>query len=95
MVRGFAVTSWASLRAAKKDTEGWSGFLAYLKQRGLKCPELIIPDKCIGLVESIASYYPNAKWQRGTVHYYYRNVFSVVPKSKTREVSTMLKAIHA
>lgn len=78
----------------KEDTEGWSGFLAYLKQRGLKCPELIISDKCIGLIESIASYYPDAKWQRCTVHYY-RNVFSVVPKGKMKEVAAMLKAIHA
>jgi len=26
----------------KEDKAGWSGFLAYLKKRGLKCPELII-----------------------------------------------------
>ena len=37
---------------------------------------------------------PDARWQRCTVHYY-RNVFTLVPKSKVREVSNMLKAIHA
>lgn len=78
----------------KEDKAGWSGFLAYLKKRGLASPELIISDKCMGLIESLDEYYPDAKWQRCTVHYY-RNVFSVVPKGKMKEVAAMLKAIHA
>ena len=78
----------------KEDKAGWGGFLSHLKQRGLSCPELIISDKCMGLIESIAEYYPESRWQRCTVHYY-RNVFSVVPKGKMKEVSAMLKAIHA
>jgi len=78
----------------KEDKAGWSGFLAYLKKRGLRCPELFISDKCIGLIESLAEYYPEAKWQRCTVHWY-RNVLSVVPRGKMREVAAMLKAIHA
>jgi len=78
----------------KEDKAGWSGFLAYLKQRGLKSPELFISDKCIGLIESLAEYYPEVKWQRCMVHFY-RNVFSVVPKGKVKHVAAMLKAIHA
>ena len=78
----------------KEDKAGWGSFLAYLKQRGLQCPELIISDKCMGLIESIADYYPDAKWQRCGVHFY-RNVFSVVPRGKMKEVAAMLKAIHA
>jgi putative transposase len=78
----------------KEDKAGWSGFLAYLKQRGLKCPELFISDKCLGLIESLGEYYPDAKWQRCIVHFY-RNVFSVVPKAKVKQVAAMLKAIHA
>ena len=35
-----------------------------------------------------------ARYQRCTVHFY-RNVFSVVPKSKVKIVAKMLKAIHA
>ena len=46
------------------------------------------------LVESAAEYLPNARWQRCLVHFY-RNVFSHVPSTKVREVSHMLKAIHA
>jgi len=78
----------------KEDKAGWSNFLAYLKRRGLKSPELIISDKCLGLIESLAEYYPEAQWQRCMVHFY-RNVFSVVPKGKVKQVAAMLKAIHA
>jgi len=78
----------------KEDKAGWSSFLEYLKSRGLKGIKLFISDACMGLIESIAEYYPDALWQRCTVHFY-RNVFSVVPKGKVAEVVTMLKAIHA
>ena len=78
----------------KEDTAGWSGFLAYLKDRGLRCPDLFITDKCLGLIESIEQYYPQARWQRCIVHFY-RNVFSVVPKGRVKWVAAMLKAIHA
>ena len=78
----------------KEDKAGWSSFLAYLKKRGLQSPELIISDKCLGLIESLAEYYPEAQWQRCMVHFY-RNVFSVVPKTKVKQVAAMLKAIHA
>ncbi len=78
----------------KEDKAGWSNFLAYLKKRGLQSPELIISDKCLGLIESLAEYYPEAQWQRCMVHFY-RNVFSVVPKTKVKQVAAMLKAIHA
>jgi putative transposase len=78
----------------KEDKEGWSGFLRHLKHRGLKGVELFVSDKCIGLVESISEFYPEARWQRCVVHFY-RNVFSVVPTGKIREVVVMLKAIHA
>ena len=79
---------------AKEDKVGWSNFLQYLKKRGLKGVRLFITDKCIGLIESLSEYYPDARWQRCVVHYY-RNVFSVVPRGKVKKVATMLKAIHA
>jgi transposase-like protein len=79
---------------AKEDKEGWSSFLTHLKSRGLKDVELFITDKCMGLVDSIEEHFPSASWQRCIVHFY-RNVFSVVPRSRMREVSAMLKAIHA
>jgi len=79
---------------AKEDKSGWSSFLRHLVDRGLSGVQLIISDACRGLVESIAEYLPEARWQRCMVHFY-RNVFSHVPSTKVREVSHMLKAIHA
>lgn len=79
---------------AKEDKSGWSAFLRHLVDRGLKGVRLIISDACRGLVESMAEYLPEAQWQRCMVHFY-RNVFSHVPSTKVREVSHMLKAIHA
>ena len=79
---------------AKEDKSGWSAFLRHLVDRGLSGVRLIISDACRGLVESIAEYLPEARWQRCMVHFY-RNVFSHVPSTKVREVSHLLKAIHA
>jgi putative transposase len=79
---------------AKEDKAGWSSFLRHLKERGLKGVRLCITDACMGLIESLADFYPEAKWQRCMVHFY-RNVFSVVPAKKMGEVAAMLKAIHA
>ena len=79
---------------AKEDKAGWSAFLRHLVDRGLSGVRLVISDACRGLVESIAEYLPEARWQRCMVHFY-RNVFSHVPSTRVREVSHMLKAIHA
>ena len=78
----------------KEDTESWRNFLRQLKQRGLRGVQLCIADKCLGLVEAVGECYPEATWQRCMVHWY-RNVMSVVPKTKMKEVMAMLKAIHA
>jgi transposase-like protein len=83
-----------SCEGAKEDKAGWSAFLGDLKKRGLKGVRLIVSDKCLGLVESLAEFYPESDWQRCTVHWY-RNVFSHVPKQKVRQIAAMLKAIHA
>jgi transposase-like protein len=79
---------------AKEDKESWTAFLRHLKKRGLKGVRLFVSDKCMGLVETLADFYPEAKWQRCVVHFY-RNVFTKVPKTKVKEVAAMLKAIHA
>jgi Transposase, Mutator family len=42
----------------------------------------------------LGGFYPEALWQRCTVHFY-RNVWTAVPTSKVKEVAAMLKAIHA
>lgn len=78
----------------KEDKESWGAFLRDLKKRGLKGTQLFVSDKCLGLVESIGEFFPDAKWQRCVVHFY-RNVFTATPRGKMREVAAMLKAIHA
>ena len=82
------------MEGAKEDKASWTRFLRHLKDRGLKDVRLAISDKCLGLVESLVDFYPDAAWQRCAVHFY-RNVWSFVPKSKVGEVAAMLKAIHA
>ena len=82
----------------KEDAESWKSFLVWLKvwlkERGLEGVKLIVGDKCLGMCNAVAEVFPEAKYQRCTVHFY-RNVFSVTPRKHTREVSRMLKAIHA
>ena len=52
------------VEGAKEDKAGWSAFLSHLKGRGLHGVELIVSDACLGLVESAAEYFPDARWQR-------------------------------
>ena len=78
----------------KEDLESWKEFFVWLKSRGLSGVKLVIGDKALGMVEAIRQVFPEAKYQRCIAHFY-RNVFSVVPKQKVKEVAKMLKAIHA
>lgn len=82
------------VEGAKEDAESWRQFLRHLKERGLTGVELVTSDKCLGLVEALGEFYPEAAWQRCMVHWF-RNVLSVTPTGKAREVVAMLKAIHA
>ena len=78
----------------KEDKARWAGFFQWLKSRGLDGVKLIVGDKCLGMLEAVGEVFPEAKYQRCTVHFY-RNVFSVTPCSKVKLVAKMLKAIHA
>ena len=78
----------------KEDKASWTEFFKWLKSRGLEGVRLIVGDKCLGMLEAVGEVFPEAKYQRCIVHFY-RNVFSVVPRSKVKLVAKMLKAIHA
>ncbi len=78
----------------KEDGESWKNFFIWLKERGLRGVKLVIGDKCLGMCETLAEVFPEAKYQRCTVHFY-RNVFSATPRRLISEVAMMLKAIHA
>ena len=78
----------------KEDKASWLNFFQWLKGRGLEGVQLVIGDKCLGMLDATAEVFPQAKYQRCTVHFY-RNVFSVTPRGKMKLVAKMLKAIHA
>ena len=78
----------------KENKASWVSFFQWLRRRGLSGVKLIVGDKCLGMLEAVGEVFPEAKYQRCVVHFY-RNVFSVVPKSKVKNVAKMLKAIHA
>lgn len=78
----------------KEDKASWVRFFQWLKGRGLDGVKLLVGNKCLGMLEAVGEVFPDAKYQRCVVHFY-RNVFSVVPKSKAKLVAKMRKAIHA
>ena len=77
-----------------ESAECWREFLSWLKGRGLTGVRMFTGDKAAAMTGAIAEVFPDAAYQRCTVHFY-RNVLSKVPKSKRAEVAAMLKAIHA
>lgn len=83
-----------SAEGMKEDRDSWLNFLKSLKARGLDGTQLFVGDRCLGLLEAVHEVFPTAKFQRCTVHFY-RNIFSVTPRSKVKLVAAMLKAIHA
>ena len=70
----------------KEDKASWVSFFQWLRGRVLDGVKLIVDDKCMGMLEAVGEVFPDAKYQRCTVHFY-RNVFSVVPKSKVKIVA--------
>ena len=77
-----------------REVLGAAEGMKWLRGRGLDGVKLIVGDKCPGMLEAVGEVFPKAKYQRCVVHFY-RNTFSVVPKSKVKLVAKMLKAIHA
>lgn len=77
-----------------ESSECWRDFLSWLRSRGLRGVRMVVGDKASGMVGSIAEVFPDAAYQRCTVHFY-RNVLARVPKSRRAAVAAMLKAIHA
>ena len=77
----------------KEDKTSWVSFFQWLRGCGLDGVKLVVGDKCLGMLEAIGKVFPEAKYQRCTIHFY-RNVFSVTPRSKVKLVAKMLKAIH-
>ena len=77
-----------------ESSECWRELLSWLRYRGLRGVRMVIGDKASGMLGAIAEVFPEAAYQRCTVHFY-RNVLARVPKSRRSVVAAMLKAIHA
>ncbi len=77
-----------------ESKDSWKDFLLWLRGRGLSGVRMVTGDKSLGMLGALEEVFPQAKYQRCTVHFY-RNVFGKVPRSKRERVAKMLKAIHA
>ena len=73
----------------KENNESWKSFLVWLKERGLGGVQLIVGDKSSAMCNAVNEVFPEAKYQRCFVHFY-RNVMSVTPRNRMREVIRML-----
>ena len=78
----------------KEDKSSWVSFFQWLRGRGLDGVKLVVGDKCLGMLEAVGEVFPEAKYQRCTVHFYHK-VLSVTPRSKVTLIAKMLKVIHA
>lgn len=78
----------------KEGKASWVNFSQWLWGQGLDSAKLVVGDKCLWMLEVIGEVFPEAKYQRCTIRFY-RNVFSVVPKSKLKNVAKILKGIYA
>jgi len=73
--RSAAAHASHTAEGCREDKESWGNFLRRLKGRGLRGVRLFVSDRCLGLVESLPEFYPDAKWQRCVAHWH-RNMLS-------------------
>lgn len=62
-----------------ESKEWWDEFLSWLKSRGLRGVRMFTDDKSSAMTRSIAEVFPDAAYQRCTVHFYH-NDLAKVPK---------------
>lgn len=63
----------------QEDKGSWLSFLRWLKKKGLEYVGLCISDAHLGIREALSECFPQADWQRCTVHFY-RNILSLPQK---------------
>ena len=78
----------------KEDRDSWEQFVRSMIERGLKGVRLVVGDRCAGLVATVGSMLPKARYQRCMVHFM-RNVLSKVPPIHREWASAALKAVFA
>lgn len=78
----------------KEDSASWEQFFRGMIERGLRGVRLVVGDRCAGLVSTVNSMLPKARYQRCMVHFM-RNVLSKTPPSHREWASAALKAVFA
>ena len=78
----------------KEDGDSWEQFVRGMIERDLKGVRLVVGDRCAGLVSTVNSMLPKARYQRCMVHFM-RNVLSRTPPTHRQWASAALKAIFA
>ena len=78
----------------KEDKASWEQFVRSMIERGLRGVRLVVGDRCAGLVSTVNSMLPDARYQRCTVHFM-RNVLSKVSHKHAAWAASALKAVFA
>lgn len=78
----------------REDSAGWEQFFRGMIERGLKGVRLVVGDRCAGLVSTVNSMLPEARYQRCMVRFM-RNVLSKTPPGHREWASAALKAVFA
>lgn len=78
----------------EEDTASWEAFVRSLIERGLKGVRLVVGDRCAGLVSTVGSMLPGAKYQRCMVHFM-RNVLGKTSSKHSAWAARALKAVFA
>lgn len=78
----------------KEDRASWEQFVRSLIERGLRGVRLVVGDRCAGLMATVNSMLPDARYQRCTVHFM-RNVLSRVSRKHAAWAAGALKAVFA
>lgn len=78
----------------KEDKASWEQFVRSMIERGLRGVRLVVGDRCAGLVSTVNSMMPDARYQRCMVHFM-RNVLSKVSHRHAAWAASALKAVFA
>lgn len=70
----------------------WSGFLGWLKRRGLSGVDLVVSDAHGGLVNAIQRHFQGATWQRCQTHLT-RDILQAAPKSIRDDLHAQLRTL--
>lgn len=76
----------------RESTEGWSDMLRDLRDRGIRCPKLVIGDGHLGIWGALSNVFPKAKEQRCWNHRIL-NVLDKIAKRLQPAAGVLLKAI--